>query len=465
MAKRKEIDHVQKLVADLRTPPANDAVYGMIREEDPDVQALAQDIKQNGILEPLVVSKDGYVISGNRRFTAAKMLGLEFVPVRIEDVTIDDKERFNMLLIAFNKQRVKTLDQMAREVAASVDPEAAMHEVENYRKRKSAISAECLDLGAYRGRSKIRGNRPLADAAITVVIDNREWWPLSDRQIHYRLLNVQPLLHEKKKERYTNSLKCYRALTNILTRLRLNGEIPMHAISDDTRPTTVWDVHQHAGTFLKSELDGFLMGYYRDFMQSQPNHIEILGEKLTIQPILLKVANKYAIPLTTGRGFASIPPRQAMVNRWKKSGKDKLVVVIVSDFDPAGQTIAESFGRSLRDDFDVPKDRLAVIKAALTMDQIKRMGLPPAMVVKEKSPTAKDFMAKYGNQVWELEAVPPDELIELVEDVLHGIMDFDLINAEKQKHKEDTVRLSAYRKAILQTFDHVQFSKTEEVFI
>jgi hypothetical protein len=283
------------------------------------------------------------------------------VPVRIEDVTIADSERFNSLLIAFNKQRVKTLDQMAREAAASVDPEVAIWEVDKYRKRQSAISAECLDLGAYRGRAAICGNRPLADAAVQIVWDNREWWPLSDRRIHYLLLNVQPLLHEKKRERYVNSHKCYRVLTNILTRLRLNGEIPMHAICDDTRPTTTWDVHQHAGTFLKSELDGFLLGYYRDFMQSQPNQIEILGEKLTIQPILKKLANTYAIPLTTGRGFASIPPRYAMVDRWKKSGKDKLVVVIVSDFDPAGQTIAESFGRSLRDDFGVPENRLAVI--------------------------------------------------------------------------------------------------------
>jgi len=463
MAKCKQIVHVQKLVTDLRTPPVNDAVYGVIREEDPDVQALAQDIKQNGILEPLVVSRDGYVISGNRRFTAARMLGLERVPVRIEDVTIDDSERFNSLLIAFNKQRVKTLDQMAREAAASVDPEAAICEVDNYRKRQSAISAECLDLGAYRGRAAICGNRPLADAAVRIVWDNREWWPLSDRRIHYLLLNVRPLLHEKKRERYANSHKCYRVLTNILTRLRLNGEIPMHAICDDTRPTTTWEVHQHAGTFLKSELDGFLLGYYRDFMQSQPNQIEILGEKLTIQPILKKVANTYAIPLTTGRGFASIPPRHAMVDRWKKSGKDKLVAVIVSDFDPAGQTIAESFGRSLRDDFGVPENRLAVIKAALTMDQIVSMGLPPAMEVKKMAPTAKDFMKKHGNNVWELEAVSPAVLIELVEDVLHGVMDFDLINAEKQKHKEDAARLSAYRKAVLQKFEHVQFVEKSEV--
>jgi hypothetical protein len=274
---------------------------------------------------------------------------------------------------------------------------------------------------------------------------------------------VRPLLHEKKRERYANSHKCYRVLTNILTRLRLNGEIPMHAICDDTRPTTTWQVHQHAGTFLKNELDGFLLGYYRDFMQSQPNQIEILGEKLTIQPILKKVANTYAIPLTTGRGFASIPPRHAMVDRWKKSGKDKLVVVIVSDFDPAGQTIAESFGRSLRDDFGVPENRLSVIKAALTMDQIVSMGLPPAMEVKKMAPTAKDFMKKHGNNVWELEAVSPAVLIELVEDVLHGVMDFDLINAEKQKHKEDAARLSAYRKAVLQKFEHVQFVERSEV--
>jgi hypothetical protein len=97
------------------------------------------------------------------------------------------------------------------------------------------------------------------------------------------------------------------------------------------------------------------------------------------------------------------------------------------------------------------------------MDQIVSMGLPPAMQVKKMAPTAKDFMKKHGDNVWELEAVAPAVLIELVEDVLHGVMDFDLINAEKQKHKEDAARLSAYRKAVLQKFEHVQFVERSEV--
>ena len=82
-------------------------------------------------------------------------------------------------------------------------------------------------------------------------------------------------------------------------------------------------------------------------MQSQPNHIEIVGEKNTLHPILLRVAERYCIPLTSGRGFASIPPRFKMAERFTKSGKECLVVLVVSDFDPEGEQIPESFAVSI----------------------------------------------------------------------------------------------------------------------
>lgn len=464
MAKRKEMGHVPKLVSELRTPPLNDSVYGVIRVDDPDVQELAKSIECNGILEPLVVSKDGYIISGNRRFTAATMLGMKTVPVRVEDVTIDTPI-FNSLLLAHNKQRIKTFDQMLRENLASIDPESAMQDVQDYRKRKSSSSMASMDLGVYRGRARIQGNRPLADAAVKVVMDNREWWPMSDRRIHYLLLNVPPLLHNKKRDRYANDITSYKTLTNILTRLRICGEIQMQAICDDTRTSTIWQVYPHVNAYLSSALEDFLTGYYRDFMQSQPNHVEIIGEKLTVQPILLKVAQKYAIPLTIGRGFASLPPRAAIVERWKKSGKANLVIIMVTDFDPAGQTIASSLGRSLRDDFGVPEERLTVLKAALNKEQVERLGLPRSMEVKHKASTAKNFKEEHGNYVWELEAISPEALIELVEDALHSVLDINLVNAEKQKERDDNSRIAAFRKAVIRTLGHVPFSEPGEVFI
>ena len=57
-----------------------------------------------------------------------------------------------------------------------------------------------------------------------------------------------------------------------------------------------------------------------------------------------------------------------MVKRFKSSGKDKLILLILSDFDPDGEEIAHSLARSLRDDFDV--DAVEPVKVALTREQV-----------------------------------------------------------------------------------------------
>ena len=78
----------------------------------------------------------------------------------------------------------------------------------------------------------------------------------------------------------------------MLTRLRLDGSIPFEAIVDETRPVVIWNTHRHVGTFIKKQTDDFLCGYWRDLLQSQPNHVEILVEKNTVASALRDVAAK-----------------------------------------------------------------------------------------------------------------------------------------------------------------------------
>jgi hypothetical protein len=52
-------------------------------EPDPDAwMVFCQDIKQNGIRVPLLITADGKIVQGQRRFTAAKKMGLAEAPVR-----------------------------------------------------------------------------------------------------------------------------------------------------------------------------------------------------------------------------------------------------------------------------------------------------------------------------------------------------------------------------------------------
>lgn len=73
--------------------------------DDETISALADSIKQHGILQPLLVRPygSGYqIVAGERRWRAARMLGMSEVPVQIKELT--DSEAMQIALIE-NLQR------------------------------------------------------------------------------------------------------------------------------------------------------------------------------------------------------------------------------------------------------------------------------------------------------------------------------------------------------------------------
>jgi hypothetical protein len=415
---------------------------------------------------------------------------------------------------------------------------------------------------------------------ITVMRWRAGYWPLSDRQIHYRLLNLSPLRHSKKPgSRYVNNLACYKDLTNLLTRLRLVGRIPWEAIGDETRPVTEWPLHRSCQTFIADQVQGFLGGYWRDPLQSQPNHIEIIVEKNTVAGIIKPIAANYGMRMTSGRGFCSINPRREMRERFRKSGKSKkpttttgwrmastaswptsgcrrraspprsasriaetagvsnnfvsdlrreveprlssddsqrtrtgrdgierkvpskapprpvaapsrpvprealgarrsgnwpgrglcgsfvglsvasdparhLITVmrcqlLVSDFDPEGWMISQSFAQSMRDDFGITDDELVARKVALTPEQVKRFKLPRGAKAKGGSKFRPAFVKRFGQFVWELEALEPATLQGLVKEAIEGSLDIKAFNWEAETERQEAEFLAAQRELVM----------------
>ena len=93
----------------LKPHPVNQKLYGA--ETIP--QDFIDSIKENGILEPLVIKRDGTIISGHRRWLTAKALNMGSVPVRVLEFEneLDEREA----IITFNKQREKTFSQKMAE--------------------------------------------------------------------------------------------------------------------------------------------------------------------------------------------------------------------------------------------------------------------------------------------------------------------------------------------------------------
>lgn len=446
--------------AALRPSCQNDVLYRPVDRSDPELRELAASIKQNGILEPLVISCDRVIVSGHRRFAAAGLAGLTEVPCRELDILSTDPG-FLSTLREFNRQREKTDAERLREEVVSADPEESYRNLREHRRQSAQVEGAFVRITGTKTRATISGAKlPFLQAIDRVLKDLRNYLPVSDRQIHYALLNNPPLMHASKPDSlYQNQLNCYKSLCELLTRARLAGLIAMDVIADETRPVIVWKVHATTRPFLRAHINDLWKGYWRDLQQSQPNHIEILGEKNTVGSILSPVAAEYCLPITTGRGYCSLPPRYALAERYQKSGREKLILLVLSDFDPDGEEICHSFARSLRDDFGIRQ--VQAIKVALTQEQVQQFRLPANMEAKKGSANYQKFAAKYGDQVFELEALPPAELQRLLREAIDSVLDIDAFNGEIDAEKQDAAFLDTARRRVLPLLSEAAGEKEE----
>jgi hypothetical protein len=452
---------VPLLLSDLTPSPENDGIYRVISPDDPEILHLADSIRERGILEPIVVSRDRYIISGHRRHCAAELAGLEHAMCRVLDIERGkaSRDEYVRLLRAFNHSRLKDAGEQFRESVIDSDPEEVYRALLAERQKSLSVDLDTIQVRERSARKSIsEAKRPFLDAVSRMVRSLRKHWPLSDRQIHYRMLNTGVLRNSNRPSSvYKNDLKSYKDLTDILTRARINGLIPFAAIEDPTRPAQEWDCHSSPAAFVRGQLHSFLKNYWRDPMQSQPSYIEIHCEKNTVYASCKRAASNYGIPVSSGRGFASLPARRELLGRFEKSGKERLAILYVADFDPEGVTIPHAFTRSLIDDFGVDESIITPVRVALTPEQISQYKLPPMLKAKKSSTNYKRFVRETGSDdAFELESLPPDAIEGIVTEAIESVVDRDFLNAEIEAERSDAIHIEKIReqaKQLLQSID------------
>jgi ParB-like nuclease domain len=461
---RPEVEQVPLL--SLRPCPENDGIYSAPSLDDPDILDLITSIRDNGILTPIHISVDNYIISGHRRRFCAIQAGLREVPVIRRAISYwKDQDAFRRLLIDANEQRKKSTGMLLREAAMRIDPKEAVQAMRTERKERDEGLLDrsddtIMESGSGAKRKKIsEGSMPFLAAALRVANENRDFWPLSVRQIHYRLLNDPPLKFTPKggaskiDRRYGNDPSSYRALVNLLARARIEGLFPWEAIDDETRPE---DLHAHywnPQAFFKDQFANLLKGYRRNRMQSQPDHVEIVVEKLTVRSILNPIAGEHSIPITVSRGHCGPTLKRKIVRRFLRSKKAKLILLCVTDLDPAGEAIVQNFADDFADDFGLDASRVMVLRAGLNMDRVEELDLEPSYDTEEKDiSTKRAYEEKYGTtDAYELEAMEPAALQAALTEDIDSVLDKDAYNAELDQEDKDAVAIQA-RRAVVADF-------------
>lgn len=436
----------------IKAAPENDLLYEPFGVGNPDDWDLVNSIRDQGVHEPLILSADYFLLSGHRRLAAIRYLRILTAPVSITDIIFAELSKADRLSVlrSHNQQREKNPGEKIREQLLLIDPNEAYERICRHRAEQlSGISIANVDLGNTKKRARITTTQFLI-AAQKVIEDNKEYWPLTLRRIHYLLLNNPPLRHNLKLDsQYENDRNSYQALASLLIRARLNKDVPMRSIEDTTRPIQLGGGFASFEMFIKQESKNFLLGYSRNLMQGQPNHIEIMLEKNALRSIIEKVARDYCIPVTTGRGFSSLSPRYDLYSRFKLSGKKRLVLLMLTDFDPDGEQIASSFARSMRDDFGL-KD-IHAVKVALTAEDVGLYDLPSDLDAKPSSPNYRKFVEKYGTKAVELDAAPVSLLQEKLREAIDSVMDGVEFNSQIDMEIQDAGVVEAYRQTVIQS--------------
>ena len=101
---------------------------------------------------------------------------------------------------------------------------------------------------------------------------------------------------------------------------------------------------------------------------------------------------------------------------------------------------------SLRSRVEPGIESIVPVKVALTAEQVEELNLPPNLTAKKTSSRRKGFVERFGENVFELEAIPPRVLQQSLRDAIDAVLDLDAYNAEIDREKQDAAFLDTVRR-------------------
>lgn len=278
-------------------------------------------------------------------------------------------------------------------------------------------------------------NESRANDIIFVAKELRRWWPMSVRQIYYRLISSG----RTKQSHWlwkNKQVDIYQALVRTLKWMRIDERLPWNAITDEHRLTTLKVGFTDTDEFIDSELDNFLSGYARCSAQKQVNYIEVWIEKAALLHIIKPIVDSFCRRVVVCRGYNSVTFQSEFYNRAIDNiGYDqKPVVLYLGDWDPAGVNMIYAAMQTLQKEL------------YLTHVDYYRVGINPEhfdmiladpVPIKPKDTRAKRFIKNHGSTAYELDALHPEQLQQLVKDAIVKFTNMTAYEENLRQEKKD----------------------------
>jgi hypothetical protein len=228
---------------------------------------------------------------------------------------------------------------------------------------------------------------------------------LTLRQIYYQFVSRDLL---KNTQREYNRLGC------ILNDARLAGLVDWLAIEDRTRYLRDLSHWTDPADIVESAAASFRLARW----DTQPVAVEVWIEKDALVGVIELVCKELDVPFFSCRGYTSQSEMwvgaQRMLRRCRRLGQ-KTLMLHFGDHDPSGIDMSRDIGDriTLFMDHEGEADNFEIKRIALNMNQIEQYK-PPPNPAKLTDSRAQGYVAEYGDESWELDALEPRVIAALI---------------------------------------------------
>lgn len=301
----------------------------------------------------------------------------------------------------------------------------------------------------------------IAQANTILTKYSRAGYDMTLRQVYYQFIALD-LFPEDRRWRWTgakwvrdpngtkNAEPNYNWLGEIVNDARLAGLMDWNFLVDRTRElqsVSHWESPS-------SIMDAVASQFRIDKWETQPFRPEIWVEKEALAGIFERVCRRLDVALFACRGYTSQSEMWRAAQRLKgyaRAGQTPIIFHF-GDHDPSGIDMS----RDIDDRLKLFMGGMEINRLALNMDQVNEFQPPPSPA-KITDSRAASYIDLYGDESWELDALEPDKMVELVTTAIEGIREESEWTLACQKEEEQRAAL----RAISNNFEMVQ-AYTEE---
>lgn len=246
---------------------------------------------------------------------------------------------------------------------------------------------------------------------------------LTLRQLYYQLVS---------RDIIPNNQKEYKKISDLVSDARRAGLVDWGAIVDRTRYLRQFIHYSEPGEAVRRAANGYSI----DLMEDQKIYMEVWVEKDALVDVVGKACEQYDIPYFACRGYTSDSElfQAGRRMRFKHMDGKQVVLLHLGDHDPSGVDMSRDILTRL-EMFGEMQGKIDFQRIALNRDQIERYNLP-ANPAKKTDSRVKAYVEQYGTESWELDALEPKTLKELIQDTIVKYLDMDKFRKREAEEAE-----------------------------